>query len=106
MVLPTMEVFTEMAQRYSTPFNGRVPFYNEDDELDENTCAIQIVTRKQSPSENDKAEEPRILSHPDMLSLPAPQQPLLQQVVTAIQSHFFCFNKSFFRGQLNEICSV
>ena len=48
IALPSMEAFEEMARLASTPYHGRRTFDEEDDddELDPNTCAVDIVFKK------------------------------------------------------------
>ncbi len=49
IALPSKEAFEEMAERMSTPFSGRRNFnddyYDDDDVLDANTCAVQIISK-------------------------------------------------------------
>ena len=46
IALPSMEAFEEMARVASTPYHGRRTFDDDDDEVDPNTCAVDIVFKK------------------------------------------------------------
>ena len=58
IALPSMEAFEEMARVASTPYHGRRTFDDDDeDEVDPNTCAVDIVFKKPKEQQPRPQEE-------------------------------------------------
>jgi hypothetical protein len=70
MVVPSEEDFDMMAQRMSTPCHGRqfIP------DFDENTCAIEIITKRfPAPQAEESAEAETEAHESDAFNAPAPE---------------------------------
>ena len=56
IALPSKEAFEEMAERVSTPYSGRRGLFadDNDDDLDANTCAVQVKRKKNKYWQSDE----------------------------------------------------
>ena len=68
IALPSMEAFEEMARVASTPYHGRRTFDEDDDEVDPNTCAVDIVFKR------PKEQQPRPQEETQPQQQPQPEQ--------------------------------
>ena len=60
IALPSMEAFEEMARVASTPYHGRRTFDDDDDdEVDPNTCAVDIVFKRPKVQPRPQEETPQ-----------------------------------------------